>query len=176
MNKPFERLFFALWPDDTLRAQIVETRKLIPGLDQGRLLVAGNLHLTLHFLGNIDLDRIECFIRQARKVRAQPFSLELDTPGYFKKARVLWLGCQQLPTALVDLHRQLGRHLETCEFKVEERPYNPHMTLARKINRRPDMPPRVEPLPWQVDKFVLVQSVSIEGGVRYQVKESFPLR
>ncbi len=176
MTQPFERLFFALWPDDSLREQISRVREALAGLDQGRLLVAGNLHLTLHFLGNIELERIDCFLQQARKVKARSFSLELDTPGYFKRPQVAWLGCQRIPAGLVELHRQLGQHIETCGFKVERRAYNPHMTLARKIRKRPDLPETVEALPWQVNEFVLIKSVSVKGGVEYRVRESFPLR
>ncbi|MDJ0834273.1 MAG: RNA 2',3'-cyclic phosphodiesterase [Gammaproteobacteria bacterium] len=176
MKQPFERLFFALWPDASLREQITGLRKALPGLDQGRLLVAGNLHLTLHFLGNIELERIDCFLQQAGKVKARSFSLELDTPGYFKRPQVAWLGCQRIPTGLVELHRQLGEHIENCGFKVEHRAYSPHMTLARKIRKRPELPTTVQALPWQVNEFVLIKSVSVEGGVEYRVRESFPLQ
>ncbi len=176
MKHPFERLFFALWPDDSLREQIARVRQSLPGLERGRLLVDGNLHLTLHFLGNIELEQIDCFVQQAGKVRAKTFDLELETPGYFKRPQVAWLGCQRIPAELVELHHQLGSYIEACGFKVETRAYNPHMTLARKIRKRPDFPKTVQTLSWNVDRFVLIKSVSVEGGVEYRVRESYPLQ
>ena len=175
MKQPFERLFFALWPDASLREQIAGVRNNLPGLERGRVLLDRNLHLTLHFLGNIALEQVDCFLQQAHKVRARAFKLELDTPGYFKRPQVAWLGCQQIPAGLVELHRQLGSYIEYCGFQVEERAYNPHMTLARKIRKRPNMPQSVQPLRWQVNEFVLIKSVPVEGGVKYLVKQSFPL-
>ena len=87
------RLFFALWPDDDVRLQIVENlRKLDLDRNKNRLVSNNNLHLTLHFVGNVSITKMKCLDWQARQVIAEKFDLSLDYSGYFKKPKVLWQG------------------------------------------------------------------------------------
>jgi len=175
MNESFERLFFALWPSKALREEIVQAYDgLGKQSKQGRRVRISNLHMTLHFLGNIALDRVDCFIEQARQVKSAPFELELTHIGHFKKARVAWLGCATRPQRLMQLHRRLAEQIRLCGYSAEERRYTPHVTMARKA-RGPAEPVDIEPISWSVDRFVLVKSESVEDGVQYRVKASFPL-
>ena len=169
------RIFFALWPDDEVRHQIAENLKLF-NLDRnnGRFVTIANLHMTLHFVGNTSFAEMSCLDFQARLTEAKPFNLTLDCSGYFKKPQVLWFGCDTIPQALYDLHRHLGQHLKICAYTPESRPYSPHVTVARKIFEAPETVP-IEPISWRVDRFVLVKSISISGGVRYEVVESYAL-
>ena len=77
-----------------------------------------------------------------------------------------------VPKALYDLHKNLGEFIARCAYRPESRRYSPHLTVARKINEAPGTVP-IEPVYWQVDRFVLVESVSVSGGVRYEVVESY---
>ena len=174
MKTPGERLFFALWPDDAIRQQLVDAYARIPGLKGQRDVLPNNLHMTLHFLGNIEASRVDCFRRQAEVISAHRFQLQLDRFGYFKKARVLWLGCEQLPDELIQLHANLGASIQACDFQPELRPFHPHVTLARKLRHAPQFVP-VKPIVWNLDKFVLIQSFTHAEGVEYRVKQSFPL-
>ncbi|MBE9544404.1 MAG: RNA 2',3'-cyclic phosphodiesterase [Proteobacteria bacterium] len=169
------RIFFALWPDDEVRHRIAENLRLF-NLDsnKSRLVTNANLHMTLHFVGNASFAEMNCLNLQARLTEAKPFSLTLDCSGYFKKPQVLWFGCHTMPEALYDLQRQLGEHLKVCAYTPESRPYSPHVTVARKIFETPETVP-IKPISWQVDRFVLVKSISISGGVRYEVVESYAL-
>lgn len=167
------RLFFALWPDDSLREEISRrSGRITP--KNGRQVPRYNWHMTLHFIGNTSLDERDCLNRQARKVRAEAFELSVDQTGYFKKPRVLWLGCQHPPDALFTLHQKLGGKISRCEYQPETRAYSPHITIARKVFKEPQLLP-VEPIKWIVDKFVLIESVSVAQGVRYDVIESYDL-
>jgi 2'-5' RNA ligase len=170
------RLFFALWPDDEVRTQIAQNLKLFDlSKDNIRIINHCNLHLTLHFIGNTSFAEMNCLDQQARHVQAGSFDLTLDCAGHFKKPRVLWFGCRNAPQALYDLQRELGRHLDVCTYSPESRPYSPHVTVARKIIEAPEAV-ALEPINWYVDRFVLVKSISIPGGVRYEVVESYALR
>ncbi len=167
------RLFFALWPDDDVRLQIVENlRKLDLDRNKNRLVSNNNLHLTLHFVGNVSITKMKCLDWQARQVIAEKFDLSLDYSGYFKKPKVLWLGCRTVPRALIDLQQNLGREIAECEYTPEERPYSPHVTVARKIYHAPE-PVEFAPISWQVDRFVMVESISDVAGVRYEVVKSY---
>jgi len=169
------RLFFALWPDDEVRAQIASVLNQI-NLDRGkcRLVKNSNLHLTLHFIGNTSIAEMKCLDLHARGFNAEPFEFRLDCSGYFKKPKVFWIGCQTVPQALFDLHGNLAEQISQCAYKPETRPYSPHMTVARKFTELPGSIP-FEPVLWQVDRFVLVGSISVSEGVRYEVVKSYPL-
>ena len=173
MGEKNVRLFFALWPNDEVRFRIAENLNLFKiDRNQSRLVTNSNLHLTLHFIGNTSIAEMKCLDRQARQVNAEPFDLCVDCSGYFKKPKILWFGCQSVPKALYDLHRNLGELIDQCTYTPEKRPYSPHVTVARKINGEPGSI-LIDPVHWQVDRFVLVESISVSGGVRYEVVESY---
>ena len=77
------RLFFALWPDAGLRADLA---RLGQDADEprSRPLVPGNLHLTLAFLGNVAPARLEAVHAAADVVDAPPFEVELKDPADWK--------------------------------------------------------------------------------------------
>lgn len=167
------RLFFALWPDDEVRFRIDENRKRYNiNSNKGRLVCSSNLHLTLHYIGNTTIAEMTCLDRQARQVNAGAFNMILDCAGYFKTPKVLWIGCQTVPQGLIDLQQNLGQEISKCQFTPEVRPYSPHVTVARKIYHAPE-PVVVTPIDWAIDRFVMVESISVRGGVRYEVVESY---
>lgn len=168
------RLFFALWPDDALRERLNCASETIPIERPARRVPRLNLHLTLHFIGNVYLDQMTCLQQQARRVDGNAFDLSIDCQGYFGKPRVAWLGCRETPAAMLDLHQRLGQQLQLCEYQPEARRYHPHVTVARKINRVPDHE-SFAPIPWKVSQFALVEVQPIDNGVQYRVVETYPL-
>lgn len=167
------RLFFALWPDAEVREQIAEFINFFPS-ESGRALPRYNWHMTLHFIGNTTFDEKACLDRQARIVKASAFELSVDQTGFFKKPEVFWLGCENPPKALFDLQKNLGEKISCCEYNPETRPYSPHITVARKVTEEPAFRLSFK-ISWSVDRFVLIESVSEPGGVRYQVLEEYLL-
>jgi 2'-5' RNA ligase len=168
------RLFFALWPDETLRYQLHRASKTLAVERPARRVPQYNLHLTLHFIGNVFFEQMDCLRQQARLVEAEAFELNIDRQGHFSKPRVAWLGCREIPTALRELHEQLGQRLQLCDYQPEARHYNPHVTVARKIGRIADSA-NFAPIAWKVDAFSLVEVRQVENGVQYRVIETLPL-
>lgn len=167
------RLFFALWPNENVREQIAAALKTF-SIKAGRRVPRSNWHMTLHFIGNTSFEEKDCLHDKAGEVRAQPFQLLVDRAGYFKKPKILWLGCQQPAKALFDLQGELGARISHCEYQPETRPYSPHITVLRKVYERPQAQP-FQPVPWRVDRFVLIESVTESDGIRYRVLEEYPL-
>lgn len=150
------RLFFALVPDQALRARLAAA--LHPVLEPvgGRHVPAERLHLTLVFLGEVAADRIPGVASAAGGVRATPFELVCDHTGHWRRAGILWLGPR--PCAGLDaLHAALRTAIASCGIPLEDRPYRPHVTLARKL-RRPPPPVAIGPIAWPVRDFVLMES------------------
>lgn len=168
-----ERLFFALWPAESVRDAIQAQRPPLP--DRARPVPRENWHATLAFLGHTGAERRAAYEGAAETVAARPFDLELDRLGYFHRSRVLWIGAGTVPERLRALHADLSALLAERGFDPDRRPFTVHVTLARK------MPPpgelaTLEPIPWRVGDFCLVRSELERDGPRYEVVRRFPLR
>jgi RNA 2',3'-cyclic 3'-phosphodiesterase len=168
-----QRLFFALWPEEALREQLAHLSRQVVG-KRGKRVRSENLHLTLIFLGSMTMQQRACAEATARAIGGMPFELRLEQIGYWPRPRIIWLGPQETPQPLVDLVWRLNKGLNACGHQPEVRPYQAHMTLARKV-AGPFSPRQVTPLVWQVDHFCLVRSITEPEGVQYQVLCTWPL-
>lgn len=105
---------------------------------KGRWKYIDNFHLTLKFLGEIDLNQI-LQIDEALKeicIEQMPFSLELSDMGIFKgkeSIRVLWLGLSGEVQKLQLLHEKIDKALAPIGFMRESRKYTPHVTIGQDI-------------------------------------------
>lgn len=168
-----ERLFFALWPDDAVRAGL---ESLVRGLPEhrGRLVHPQDRHITLVFLGDVATERRACVEEAAQRVSATSCELIIDQVGYWPRPRILWCGASRVPESLLGLVSDLQRELKGCGFRPETRPYVPHVTLARKAHKVPSylIP---ESLSWPVREYVLVVSNADQPPPHYQVLRRWPL-
>ena len=94
------------------------------------------IHLTLKFLGNIPSKRVtEITEAMGKAVQGiSPFRLEISGLGAFpslKQARVLWVGIGGELDQLSTLQQNIDSVLAALGFAREERPFVPHLTLAR---------------------------------------------
>lgn len=164
-------MFFALWPDQSVRLAIERATRAARRRSGGRPVTSRNLHLTLAFLGAVDRAGLER-VRGLELSALSPFELVLDRLGYWRRQRVLWLGCETIPPPLGALERALWQRLGALGFRREARPFVPHLTLCRKARAVED---RVRPVVWGVARFALVESVPDDRGVRYEPRAFWPL-
>ncbi len=137
-------------------------------------MLLSNLHITLHFIGNVSEKQMACLHQAAQAISGDSFELTLDHYGYFSKPKVLWMGLKEMPAALKQLHNKLENAFLKCGYQSEKREYSPHVTLMRKLSTPGDFS-KFHPVLWSVNNFVLVESVLVDGGVKYEVIESYPL-
>lgn len=141
------------------------------------------LHLTLNFIGSVSE---ECARRMAAAlvdVSGSRFSLKVQGVGYFgapQRPSVLWAGLAS-SVELHQLHKAVEQRLIPLGLMVEDRPYIPHITLARLKKGVPlqSFLQRYDQLSlpaFQVDHLCLYLSSGGERGVRYQVVERFRLK
>ena len=174
-QKPYKRVFFALWPEQATRQEISRVFKKSPQSSQpGQSFRASNLHLTLAFPGNVSTDQLDCYIEAARKLKSASFDLELNSFGYFKQARVFWLGPTTIPTALSRLQSNLIKALTHCGYQPESQLFTPHITLMRKTELV-NAPVCDSSILWKVNQFVLLESIQTSDGVIYQPLKTFDL-
>jgi 2'-5' RNA ligase len=168
------RLFFGLWPDSQLRTEI-QTFASQLSLDTGRLVASTNTHITLVFLGNVDELSCTALKKGAARLSIKPFSLRLDRLGWWSKPKIAWLAPTEQPAELIQLASELASLARRCGLSLEERPYKPHLTLARKV-KNPLQEASVQPISWNINEFCLLESISTPAGIEYQVKESWKLK
>ncbi len=173
------RLFFALWPTDAVRAACAEAARTLRMRMQplGHPIPAERYHITLLFLGDRVSPQREAALRQAAGlVRAPPFRLELDHAGSFRKARIpWWLGTRHPPEAATRLHDLLRDAALRVQLAPERTRFVPHLTVLRDAGT-PLPPTQVAPIVWDVDQFVLVRSRIDRSPVEYELLERWPLR
>jgi len=173
MPEARRRLFFALWPDDTLRATLDATGKALTGKRIRRVPVE-NLHLTLAFVGPATAAVCDCLEQSAAAIRLPPFELTLDHAGCWPRPRILWIAPTRVPPGLWALAGALRNVLAGCGVEPEARGFQAHVTIARKYAQG-EPGTAFTAVPWPVSRFCLVQSVSAESGVVYRPLRCWPL-
>ena len=166
------RLFFALWPDDAVRAGLACWSRELHALCGGRITPPEKLHVTLVFLGGVEDARVSEVERAADEVAAPLASLVLDRPGYWKHNRIAWAGASLVPPELAALVSGLREALAKSRIGFDAKPFVSHVTLLRDA-REPKGMPALDPIPWKIDGFALVESVTVARGSRYEVRRSW---
>jgi len=160
-----QRLFLALWPEDEVRTQLTaHTRQWRWPAGCARYLPA-DWHVTLHFIGNVGADQTEG-IASGADVPFQPFVLKLDQPQLWPHGLAV-LCASGLPQPLQALYDQLAQVLHGLGLAVEARPYQPHVTLARRAGAAAP-PTACAPVLWQAHGYALVVSTG-DREQRYRV-------
>jgi 2'-5' RNA ligase len=168
---PAPRLFLALWPDDTVREQLERWRDRWQWPAGAAPTRSERLHLTLHFIGVVETGRLPALGAALASISAsKPFVMPFGRPE-------LWPGgiavvCPLIaPAPLQLLHARLADTLRQLEIPVEERPFKPHVTLARKARAAP-LPASGPAFDWEVSAgFALVQS--LPAGQGYRVLQTY---
>ncbi len=126
-----------------------------------------NLHLTLHFFGEIDQETLEKLKVSVLSIKGcqRPFQVEVKGPGAFPnpyRPRVIWLGLKPRGQ-LEQLHRAIEPCLSQAGLTTDSRPYSPHLTIGRLRGDKLDLTElfssmqqkRIEPL--TVDRYILYE-------------------
>lgn len=128
------RLFIGIDLDPDLRTRIERFIEGVQGFaTNARWMRAESLHVTLKFIGERPQEHVEALTQRLRLVESGSFELRFTGYGFFptaKAPRVFWIGIQ------ADAHlAQLAANIDAATSEIgiprEDRPYSPHLTLAR---------------------------------------------
>jgi len=146
------------------------------------------MHLTLVFLGEIPEDAVAGVTSAIDKIVAPvpAFSCDFAGLGFFgspRSPRVIWVGMKGNLQPLMTIQADITSSMKQLSFIVEERPFSPHLTLARL-----KFPKHMEKLmaelekkkddslgSIQVDRIVLIQSNLSSKDNRYTILHESPL-
>lgn len=171
------RAFVALDLPDHIRAGLCS---LQARLHWGRPLPAGNLHLTLLFLGEQPVHRLQMLQDQLAAIDAGRLTLGFDTLGSFGTPRpdVLFAAIADNPE-LERLQRQVAGAARMASIALPRRKFRPHVTLARGGSGavEPLSGPAAAALPdFEIGSFSLFRSVLRPDGARHDRIAQYDLR
>lgn len=175
------RLFVGLELPGQVKRQIMELEdRAIAG---ARWQLARQLHLTLHFIGQVDSSRVAGIRESLRSLTGGALTLALQGAGCFgppQNPRSLWVGLE--PRApLLALHAQVNQRLAWVGYRSEPGAFKPHITIARCRNKAGSAQAWLSahaglasPV-FTVDHLSLFISRLEPRGSRYRVIARFPL-
>jgi len=177
------RLFIGIPLAPAVVKELAELTSRLKSVSDGlRWSAEAGWHITLQFLGQTSTEQFDCVTDGLRRIRYAPFEVQLDPPGFFDRAGVFFAGVRLSPE-LVGLQAQVVATTKPCGFVPEERPYHPHITLARDKGGRQGLrrlksrvPADVQFSGFRAEEFLLYQSFPGPGGSRYEVRERFALK
>lgn len=172
------RVFLAAPLPPEIRFALAERVAEIP--IPGRVHPAANWHITLRFLDAVDRVTYERFLSGLQPMRETAFPLTLDGFGAFpnpRKATVFWAGVGKGATQLARINEQAEEAAMLAGLLPEERPFHPHLTLAR-IRPPVDVREIVDEdlrLSWRCEQIVVYRSHLGRGPARYEPLDSVNL-
>jgi len=141
------RTFVAVDFTDAIKSQFGALQdRLKPRCPQLKWVSPQQMHLTLKFLGEIDEQQV-ADIRKALDVLAgqcRPMDITVEQIGTFRPAgpvNVIWVGLHDATGHLAQCHAACEKLLAPLGFPLEDRPFSPHLTLAR--NNSPANSPQI---------------------------------
>ena len=177
------RVFLAVELSSDVRKKVSELqqqlRKTLPPINWVR---PESIHLTLKFLGYVELSTISQLLSVLKPIgkKQHVFSIDVHGLGVFpqvKHPRIFWIGLTGNTQALQELVLEIEAALEPLGFPPEEKAYHPHLTLARIKrenatvgsallgNQVLEKDQHLGTL--TIDRFTLIQSDLDSSGARY---------
>jgi RNA 2',3'-cyclic 3'-phosphodiesterase len=183
---PSGRLFVGVPLPDGVRAALTAHLRATLGAGglPGRAVPSGNWHLTLRFLGATEPTQGESLVAALRAAElGERFAVTFGGAGAFPSARraaVFWIGVEEGEDGLRRLAAAAEAAARAAGFPAEERPYRPHLTVAR-IRPPADVTCAVERVGrtgvrMDVGEVVVFRSHLGGGPARYEAAARLPLR
>jgi len=180
------RAFVAIDLPESIRAVLRHKQTAFRSVSLGaRWTQPEGIHLTLKFLGEISDGKVREVSERLRTLGPfEPFAIRVAGFGFFpdgRRPRVFWVGIEE-SAGLNRLAEQVDKATEAIGFAREERPFRPHLTLARF--REPQAQPALQAAisgqselelgDFEVSEFFLFESKLSPQGAAYRKVDRFP--
>lgn len=180
------RCFLAL-PMHDFSSEVADTLKKLKNNFSGvRWVNPAQIHITLHFFGSIAKSQITSLSETLTPLIGshQPLELSLGEIGFFpnsEKPRVLWVGIQGDIQRLKDIQKEISHALSDLGYPIEDRDFQPHLTLGRAENHKIIQILKTEKIQVgntqnfrALSRIILYQSTLTSAGPVYETIKAFP--
>lgn len=180
-----KRLFLAInLPNETKTEIDGLLAKLEKNVNYVKWVEKDSLHVTIHFLGNLNLDQIDDLIESLAKLEGrynQEMVFAISNLNAFPNIynpKVIFLECrQQTGASVIKLHKETLDEIIKLNFAADLRRWSPHITLGRAKNK---VNPQIfsqygikDKLILKVNSFELMESNLTPSGAKYKIIKSF---
>lgn len=178
------RIFVAIPVHDKVRAAISALPR--HGTPLWRWVAKHQYHITLKFLGEIsetDVAEVRSAVEEAAARHRRGIHLIAKDIGAFpnvSRARIVWVGVGGEVNVLRSVQADIEEQLADRGFNRDERPFVPHITIARSRSHHP-LPPSLQAYAehdfgrWRADIIEIVESQLTASGPRYIIHHEIPL-
>ena len=144
-------------------------------------------HVTIKFLGNVGENTLPDILSTVKNAvtRHNQFSVIYQTIGAFpnkNRPRVLWVGCTNSDHKLMEIKNNLDYVLTPYGFEIEDRQFNPHVTLGRikSPSGIKNLIQKLENVTFQprqvsITEILVVKSILKSSGSEYTTLLTIPL-
>lgn len=168
----------------------VQADRLLPDVPALRRVAPELMHVTLAFLGSVPDSAATAASAAIADAAAgqRAFPVVLSTVGRFPASgapRIVWIGAEEGAADLIRLAERLRSALSRREVAFDEKPFRPHVTLARVRERADRASERAiasavarlksPQLQFRADTILLLESALSPKGPRYTPRATVPL-
>jgi 2'-5' RNA ligase len=193
------RIFIGIDLGSEVRTRIKRFVEGVAGFaPEARWIRPESLHVTLKFVGEQSPQQVDSVRQRLQQVESGAFEIRIGEYGFFptaKAPRVFWVGIDGGPQ-LSRLAQEIDMAVGQLGVAREDRPYSPHLTLARASGRSGSPKWRNEDRPKKTfaelekrlaamsmldlgtamaNEFILYQSQPLPNGSIYTKLQIFPL-
>ena len=164
-----------------LKTYLAQLQRVVP---EAKWVPPEQIHITLHFFGDVPAGDIPKVKRLVRPLAAAcpSLKLSLNPLGFFpdaRKARVIWAGVTGDEAGLVKLQQQIEAVLSGAGYPAEKRDFKPHATLGRSRSVPLSLSalkfPEIKTSEKVFNHIVLYKSTLGPRASIYEILETFPL-
>ena len=162
-----KRIFFALWPDQRQRERLRDIISPVAKEVEGHAVDRRNWHVTLAFIGDLEVRLVPGLVEAARQIQMEPFRLRLDRLEFWPRPRIGAVVPPRVPPDMESLVGELNALMMDVGVDAPERVYRPHITVVRHAHHfEPLRLPASAEIEWS--HFELLESVREAGRTWYR--------
>jgi len=169
-----KRMFIAIEIPLKIKNKIIELQNELKKKIAGKWIAINNMHLTLIFLGEVEKEKLPSIKLILKTLKTSQFNLKVRNLGGFpnlKRPHVLWIGIER-SNKLLEIQNHLYQKLKEKKFRIEDRKFIGHLTLARirsKINSKYlEKFEQIDLGEFKVEEIVLFRSELTSSGANHQ--------
>lgn len=183
LRRPNKRLFVGIALPDVVLVSLSHLKTELGGF---RWIPKRNQHITLRFIGNVDIELEEKIKGLLASILVTPFILPVRGIGCFPqrgRPRLIWIGVGSAHPRLYQLQSRIEGALVRLGIEPETQSFHPHITIARTSKASPGSVRQFtrrhrefEAPPFKVESFTLFSSSLSSDGPLYRNEASWSLR